>query len=150
MYTGAIAVLDLRLRALRFCIKIDRSAAVWSSAAVVLFGLSGVCHRKCKVKLFSWFGRRFQNRPLGCLRSSEEDELLEATESMLLMRVEDDLFATLEASRSTKTFTGLYVDCYSGDGKVAASCTPGDNFVLLLVTATGTVLRNLDIAEGEG
>jgi hypothetical protein len=39
---------------------------------------------------------------------------------------------------------------FSRDGKVVASCAFMDNFVLVWGTATGAVLRKLDIVEGEG
>jgi hypothetical protein len=42
LFKAAETDLDLRLRALRYCTMINRGAAAWSSAEILMFGLSGV------------------------------------------------------------------------------------------------------------
>jgi WD40 repeat protein len=78
-----------------------------------------------KKKLHSYFGRSFpEGGPLGCLTSSEENELSETTDNMLLMRVAYNFFGALaesdvmRCSRVENCKGHVLVAAVNGDTKV--------------------------------
>jgi WD40 repeat protein len=67
---------------------------------------------------------------------------LASADALALPQITGD--EALKLSKHSKSIDGI---SFSGDGKVAASCSPYDVFVLVWNTATGTVLRQIDIDD---